>query len=323
MQVNKNIEDKGSKESEDLDKEARSKDGEEEIKGSDKKEQRDFWKIVEEGTTLKLPVYLKNLLDFTGFNNEYSLRNFDSSKHIPELENFARDVMLQYVNQPSSFASKEDFFGPFSKCPNLFTISSGFKLMLEKVSLFCKSKQDRDDPNLKKETRKKKSFQANQAGAHQCHKDKLLATIKSSIQLFIGLKENEHSILMKPSVSLDSNDGEEVSSASVICAVCIAGDSTAKKVSKVTVYAHSGRWNIYNYRRHCKRFHVISDDKKNQNSSQRSILHMFPAGSKDYSLNSDPLSSLSSSSVHNLEEGAEDEDDDNVNSKRKRIRTHP
>ncbi|RLU21739.1 hypothetical protein DMN91_006115 [Ooceraea biroi] len=53
----------------------------------------DFWKVIEEEIGVVLPVYLKNLLNMTGFNNNYSIKSFEASEHLPELETFARNIM--------------------------------------------------------------------------------------------------------------------------------------------------------------------------------------------------------------------------------------
>ena len=101
---------------------------------------KNFWEVIEKEIDVELPVYLKNLLNMTGFNNNHSMKGFEASEHLPELETFARNIMPEYVNSVCPPESKENYLGIFAKCPKLFTIASGHKILLQRVSDVCRKR---------------------------------------------------------------------------------------------------------------------------------------------------------------------------------------
>lgn len=259
---------------------------------------KDFWEVIEEEIGVILPMYLKNLLNMTGFNNDHSMKGFEASEHLPELETFARNVMAEYANSVCPPESKESYLGMFAKCPKLFTIASGHKIMLQRVSDFYKKSINQQEMLLRSKNKGSKSQSSRQlpvvsafpaTTVHQCERDKLAASILSSIHQLKNLVESDQSILEKPVFTI-AHKNERPSSASINCPVCSAGNCATKKHSNVTVYFKQGRWLLSNYRRYCSRFHSVKNVKTAPQITIRSMLERGPvAGTSSAEMSHSPV----------------------------------
>lgn len=236
--------------------------------------------------------------------------------------------MSEYVNSVCPPESKENYLGIFAKCPKLFTIASGHKILLQRVSDFCKKRVNQQEMLIRSKVKGSKSQSSRQSPivpaspvstAHQCERDKLAASILSSIHQLKSLVENDQSVLEKPIFIIAHKTGEP-SSASICCPICSVRSCASKKNSHITVSFNQGRWLLSNYRRHCLRFHSV---EKIETFPQITIKSMLERGPVTGTSNTKIPDNLASNSgflftVSRDSEFDDDDDDDAVNPKRRR-----
>lgn len=80
-----------------------------------------LWKIVEKETGVALPLYLKVLLHFFGFETAASMKYFRESLFF-DMENFARHELQNYLN---NYDQRVHFLGVFAAHPSRFQILPG------------------------------------------------------------------------------------------------------------------------------------------------------------------------------------------------------
>lgn len=103
--------------------------------------QNTFFKIMEKEIGSQIPIYLKHLLTFLGYDCAAAMKNFNEST-ITELEKFAREDLSNILaNSISKGIKKSDFYGNiFATQPNKFIIVSGHKKFLLEMVEIIKSK---------------------------------------------------------------------------------------------------------------------------------------------------------------------------------------
>lgn len=283
-------------------------------------EEDQWWKDLEESVGVAVPTFLKNILNFMGFNNRLTLSNFDSTVHVRQIEDFARDVMPDLLD-PSADATL--YYGPFSKRRDKFFIMAGHKLLLENLAEHC-----RKEAFLKPKSRPCKSLSVKSSGCSnvknalkgsnsdagtvegsekhskfthasvdlECLTEKARKCVTSMVA---GAKNLVHDkdVLLHSDVNVFLNDGKV--EAKITCAVCLESKNVGSSVC--TIDFSQGRWLNGNFKRHLERFHTKDKDEKSKGSSgnaktSKGSLSVIEMMQKGVPVSSSSVSSMGSSS---------------------------
>lgn len=95
----------------------------------------DFINHFEEKSCVSIPQYLKNLLEFSGFDNYISLKHFDEQNY-REIENIAKNVIPSICKTEDRL---EKYLGPFKTDPTCFFIVPGHKNLIKELKSFAET----------------------------------------------------------------------------------------------------------------------------------------------------------------------------------------
>lgn len=90
-----------------------------------------IFKRFETDKNIKIPDYIKNLLIYTGFDNELTLGKMEV-EDIAEIERIGREIM-PLLEEERLFK----YLGYFQDCPEKFCIFPGHKKILQELIAFC------------------------------------------------------------------------------------------------------------------------------------------------------------------------------------------
>lgn len=99
-------------------------------------ESQHFWNLLEREKGVKLPTYMKHILEFNHFDNALSFRQLDD-KMIEELEKFAAEEMSQYLDENADLKS---FYGNHYRNPQNFKFMLGDRHLIRGLVQFVKEK---------------------------------------------------------------------------------------------------------------------------------------------------------------------------------------
>ena len=121
-------------------------------------EQNVFWDLLEYKIGFALPVYLKNILSMSGFDNPISFKRITEAD-IAEIEQFVlSDKMKKRIPKDGNL---REYFGTFYENPEDFEIVLGHKKMLIEVIAFVQEKLNADGINsFNQFDKKNKGFSA-------------------------------------------------------------------------------------------------------------------------------------------------------------------
>lgn len=87
-----------------------------------------LWMMIEKETGVHLPLYLRVLLHFFGFETAASMKHFNENL-FNDMENFARTELSEYLNEHDQ---KINYLGIFATNPSKFHILPGGLLVSRK-----------------------------------------------------------------------------------------------------------------------------------------------------------------------------------------------
>lgn len=97
----------------------------------------EFWNGIEIITGFVVPMYIRNVLKFHGFDSALTVRLMDE-EDIKEMEKFARSGVMQRIS--AGEVNLQDFYGPFVKSTKDFQFLRGHRKVLKDIAQFIREK---------------------------------------------------------------------------------------------------------------------------------------------------------------------------------------
>lgn len=94
-----------------------------------------FWDIIETMTGFVVPAYIRNVLQFHGFDNPMTVAMLEEND-IQAIEKFASSGQMSRTLNSSALV--KDFYGPFAESPSDFQILRGYRKVLVSISTFIR-----------------------------------------------------------------------------------------------------------------------------------------------------------------------------------------
>lgn len=228
-----------------------------------------FWEIIATGLpAVNIPIYIKNILELSGFDNIAVLRKFDPER-INKLEDFVRKKMRVLIEAPlDTDEEKRNYYHLYYKIPAQFEIVEGHKELIMEISKFVDAclkthgsnfftiKQDNPVENAIKIENMMKAKQQEIL----LNIDDLCDSLFKKLRNWIDVKKFDQIYsLMDPSmiqVNTTENDLDDEEcverfsySATIICPLCHCVMKAKYKAYKSKGYNRSRRW-YDNFDRH-------------------------------------------------------------------------
>lgn len=240
-----------------------------------------FWDVITTGLpAVHIPIYIKNILELSGFDNIAVLRKIDPER-IHKLEEFVRNKMRVLIEAPlDTDEEKRNYYHLYYKIPTQFEIVEGHKELIMEISQFVDSSLKTHGFNfftLKQENPVENAIRLeNIMKAKQqeilLNIDDLCDSLYHKLRNWIEVKRFEQIFpLMEPamiSVNVIENDLDDEEceerfsySATIVCPICHCAMKAKYKSYKSKGHTRSRRW-YDNFDRH------IIDKHSSENPEQ-------------------------------------------------------